>query len=58
LALEDEDLLPKSQDLTVSIVGCQATYHCSKGREEQEHELPEHDPRIVPQPNRVKGKKA
>lgn len=57
-ALEDEDLLSESEDLTVSMVRHQASREGGDGREKQEDDVPDHDPRIILQSKRVKAKKA
>jgi hypothetical protein len=58
LTLEDEHLLSKSEDLTVSMVRHQATDDRGDGRENQQDYVPEHTPRIVAQRSGVKGENA
>jgi len=58
LVVEHEPLLAKGQDPTVLAVAGQAIDPCSKGGEENEDDVPDHDPRIVAPQNGVKGRKA
>jgi hypothetical protein len=58
LALENEHLLSEGEDLTISIIGYQTTNQGGDGRENQQDDVPEHDPRTVVQLTGVKGKKA
>jgi hypothetical protein len=58
LTLEDHHLLSESEDLTVSVIACQAANESSDRSEKQEHHVADHDPRMVLTRSEVKAKKA